>query len=343
MEYLTRSDSGPDCYYYSNTLKKKLSPFTDDAFAIIDNSNTNLCLRTTKSQATNNASISLSKRHAQNLLKHNTVVNFSLADPSDLPAGFLAGPPYSLVFRSEFEDGSVDFVAINLKGGHHDKVCVDVLSAMWPVIREDCLQDALTVASDAVASALLWTISKKSDSAVLVLNASGRILHANESGAELLEQQTVLKEIGGTLSCKDGSESKALLNTLKECARDTAAGREYIIFLGILENAGRLPVSLTRFSCAMYNEPLIVAIMPKRPEPKRVEMLAREMGLTPAEARVAALMQLGLSNREAAPIAGLKEQTFSTYSKRVLSKLNAGCRAEVANMLTWQASLGRAS
>lgn len=343
MEYLKRSDSGPDCYYYSNTLQKKLSPFTDDAVALIDNGNANLCLRTTKSRFVNTTPLNISKRHAQNLLKHNKVVNFSLANPSELPVGFIAGPAYSLVFRSEFEDGSVDFVAINLKGGHHDKVCVDVLSAMWPVIREDCVQDAVKVASDAVTSALLWTISKKSDSAVLVLNASGRILHANESGTELLQQQTVLKDAGGILCCSDGNESKAFLNTLKECARDMTAGREYIIFLGVLENAGRLPVSLTRFSCAMYNEPLIVAIMPKRPEPKRVEMLAREMGLTPAEARVAALMQLGLSNREAAPIAGLKEQTFSTYSKRVLSKLNAGCRAEVANMLTWQASLGRAS
>ena len=72
-----------------------------------------------------------------------------------------------------------------------------------------------------------------------------------------------------------------------------------------------------------------------------VAKLARAGGLTHAEARVAALLQMGLSNKDAAKAAGLKEQSVSTYAKRALSKLNVTSRAEMAQMLTWQAAGGK--
>ena len=65
------------------------------------------------------------------------------------------------------------------------------------------------------------------------------------------------------------------------------------------------------------------------------------MGLTPAEARVAALIREGHSNKQAAEIAGLTVETFNTYAKRVLSKMNVTCRSEMAQMLTWQATMER--
>jgi DNA-binding CsgD family transcriptional regulator len=79
-------------------------------------------------------------------------------------------------------------------------------------------------------------------------------------------------------------------------------------------------------------------MLPMPPNPERVELLGRKLGLTPAEARVAVLMQSGLTNREAAYRAGLKEQTFNTYAKRVLCKLNVTGRTEMAQLLTWQAA-----
>jgi DNA-binding NarL/FixJ family response regulator len=81
--------------------------------------------------------------------------------------------------------------------------------------------------------------------------------------------------------------------------------------------------------------------MPQPPDSRRVEMLARAGGLTAAEARIAALLQMGLSNKDVATTTGLKEQSVSTYTKRVLSKLNVSSRAEMAQLLTWQAAGGR--
>lgn len=86
---------------------------------------------------------------------------------------------------------------------------------------------------------------------------------------------------------------------------------------------------------------MVVVILPRQPHRSRIELVAQKMGLSPTEARVAALLQMGLTNREAAMIAGVKEQTFNTYAKRVLSKMNVGSRSQVAQRLTWQAAWGR--
>ncbi|MFW8637139.1 helix-turn-helix transcriptional regulator [Cribrihabitans pelagius] len=284
--------------------------------------------------------------------------------PQELQQEFLGGAGWTL-FSCAFEDGSEDLIALKLEGGPHDAHCGDILQAIWPVLREDSLRELTGETQAAVTSALLWTISEKTDSAVLVLSAEGALLHCNGSGRDVLKSGHLLQERGGRLSCASPGETAGFYAAVAECARSRRGGarqsgpesppgqpgqpgqpartRELILFLEDRESGMRLPVSLTRYRCAGADAPLVVAILPRQPDRTRIEMLAQKMGLSPAEARVAALIQLGLSNREAAHIAGLKEQTFNTYAKRVLAKLQAAGRAEMAQRLTWQASLGRAS
>ncbi|MGR3762481.1 helix-turn-helix transcriptional regulator (plasmid) [Roseobacteraceae bacterium NS-SX3] len=271
--------------------------------------------------------------------------------PDWLPAvAAAAGAGEWAQFSCRFEDGSRDRIALHLQGGCHDAHCAEILAALWPVAREDALRELAGAANEAVTQALLWTLAKKTDAAVLVLDAGGHLLQCNESGRECLAGGSLLQESGGQLRCANAEETKAFYAALRQCAREpdrpaarrggkTGGARELILFLEDRAHGMRLPVSLTRCPGAA----LVVAILPRQPDRRRIEMLARKMGLSPAEARVAALIQLGLSNREAAHIAGLKEQTFNTYAKRVLSKLDAAGRAEMAQRLTWQASLGRGS
>ncbi|MFY0312876.1 helix-turn-helix transcriptional regulator, partial [Leisingera sp. D0M16] len=267
--------------------------------------------------------------------------------PADLAAALAAGRGWAL-FSCGFEDGSEDLIALRLEGGPHDAHCGDILQAIWPVLREDSLRELAGETQAAVTSALLWTISKKTDSAVLVLDGEGRLLHCNESGRDMLDGGDLLSDSSGRLRCARPGETAGFYAAVAECARSRrgSSGQrpcELILFLEDRKSGMRLPVSLTRYRCAGADQPLVVAILPRQPDRRRIEMLAQKMGLSPAEARVAALIQLGLSNREAAHIAGLKEQTFNTYAKRVLAKMQAPGRAEMAQRLTWQASLGRAS
>ncbi|WP_241482709.1 helix-turn-helix transcriptional regulator [Leisingera sp. ANG-M7] len=268
----------------------------------------------------------------------------------DLARDLAAGRGWAL-FSCAFEDGSEDLIALQLGGGPHDSHCGDILQAIWPVLREDALRELAGETQAAVTSALLWTVSKKTDSAVLVLNADGELLHCNESGRDMLDGGDLLSDRSGRLCCARPGETAGFYAAVAECARARRGGasasgqpaRELILFLEDRKSGMRLPVSLTRYRCGGADRPLVVAILPRQPDRRRIEMLAQKMGLSPAEARVAALIQLGLSNREAAHIAGLKEQTFNTYAKRVLAKLQSAGRAEMAQRLTWQASLGRAS
>jgi DNA-binding CsgD family transcriptional regulator len=208
-----------------------------------------------------------------------------------------------------------------------------------------------------ISEAMLWTISTKSDSAVLVLDEQGQLLESNAAGRDMLDAGTLLRCNGGTLRCADDSETRAFYAAVHSCVTDASpttqgaqsggrqagGGQELIVFLHDSASDMRLPLSLSCYRCADTRRALVVAILPRQPDRTRIEMLAQKMGLSPCEARVAALIQLGLSNREAAHIAGLKEQTFNTYAKRVLSKLDVTGRTEMAQRLTWQASLGRAS
>lgn len=242
-----------------------------------------------------------------------------------------------------FTSGVVDHIALRLEDTATTTTAKTVLDAIWQVLREDCLQDLLDRPTSAAKDALLWMISKNVGAAILVLDHEGNVLQANQAGSALLKNGTLLRETPDGLLCASSKETKALRYAISECLKQRPGESvEMIMLLEVMNGLGRAPLSLSCYNNGT-SDPLIVAMIPQKPDAKRVEMLAQKMGLTPAEARVAALMQTGLSNREASCIAQVKEQTFNTYAKRVLAKLNVSCRAEMAQLLTWQAGVGRAS
>ena len=344
---------------FSRSFQRQISSITTTGFAQLGHNRAGVPVISTSTAQT--AACEADKINLRRLFKPGAIRSFSTLERSQAPPQWLpaslptCGPDTGqhgdsrsgaawVQFACCFEDGSQDRITLHLHGGQHDGHCGHILAAIWPVLREDILREIADQGESAITSALLWTILKKTDSAVLVFNAAGRLLHSNDSGRDLLSAGTLLRKDSGGLRCANDSETKGFYAALRSCALSPPAqNREKILFLEDSEQGIRLPISLTCYRCASTTAPLVVAILPCQPKRSRVEMLAQKMGLSPAEARVAALMQLGLLNREAAHIAGLKEQTFKTYAKRVLSKLDVGCRAEMAQRLTWQASLGRAS
>ncbi len=353
MSILTKAVVSTGRSFFSRSLQRQISTITSTALVQIDAAGNDLRLSSVPGSAKPPAEL---RDLVNAMVKPGALVDFQRVEVTNAAAGWLAeelgvagdgleaDAANWILFACRFEDGSVDHVALRLEGGQHDAHCADIVSAIWPVLREDCLRDLSGQSNSAVNRAMLWTISTKADSAVLVLDAAGRLLDCNDSGRDILDGGTLLQDHGGVLRCVNGAETKAFYEAVRACAEAPPDdNREMIIFLEEAGGSHRLPVSLTRYSRGVSDVPMVVAILPRQPDRSRIEMLAQKMGLSPAEARVAALIQLGLSNREAAHIAGLKEQTFNTYAKRALSKLDVACRTEMAQRLTWQASLGRAS
>lgn len=241
------------------------------------------------------------------------------------------------VYESCFADGSIDYIEVLQSRGRSPANSEKHLQHIWPLLREDCLSEILTDTGKFVDDALLWIINDKIASAVLVLDQSCRLVRANTAGYELLKVQNILRSRGDGICCSNSTDTAHLRKLVKECAvSSTSNGMEKILMLENKSAQSLSLLSLRKFESGP-GATMVIAMLPAPPDPKRIVMLAREMGLTKAEARIASLMQLGMSNREMAIKAKLTEQTCSTYSKRVLSKLNVNCRAEMAQLLTWQA------
>ena len=242
-------------------------------------------------------------------------------------------------FSCRFQDGSTDRIALQLDPAQDAVFTRNFLEKIWPVLREDCLAEAGDMQITFGNEALLWMISDRIDVAVLVLDSRSRMLRINSAARELLDAGRVLRRGRGGVFGHDEKESHRFRSAVLACARaEKPAEGETILFLQGDPHGIRVPVSLSRYYHQGEPTDLVVVMLPMPPDPARVEMLGRKMGLSPSEARVAALMQTGLTNREAASRAGLKEQTFNTYAKRVMNKLQVHGRTEMAQLLTWQAA-----
>lgn len=266
-----------------------------------------------------------------------------------------------------FEGGARDRLVLRPKAHVPQEMLPVLLQAIWPVLREDLMAEEQARDRPPTEQALLWTIATKTDSAVMVLDLNGKLLDCNEAGREYLDSGKLFRtNAKGLLRCNQDLETRSVNEAIRRCVAtdgtvapggdteqagvtgDTGGGtgatdatEECLLFLREQDGEQALPVSFTRYQAAEGAEPMVVVILPRQPHRSRIELVAQKMGLSPTEARVAALLQLGLTNREAASIAGVKEQTFNTYAKRVLSKMNVGSRSQVAQRLTWQAAWGR--
>jgi DNA-binding NarL/FixJ family response regulator len=337
-----------DSLCVSSVLRRTFSNLTSVAIALLDDGRGGVTIGTLPSSG-----IALPSDRGQPAPDPGKPVGF-VATPLDdedrarLDAygGHDHSPAVWSAFRCQFESGRVDTIAVRVEPGADEVKLLGFLSLIWPVLREDCLNEIAGVRSGIADEALLWMIAKKMDVAVFVVNAKGMMLRSNSAAIALLDHGVVLQRTRHGIACKDDTHTRMLRDAIAACATSDPKHADAVIFLPSegpdhQASGGRVPVTLSRFLHDGEATSLVTMMLPSPPDSRRVETLAREMGLTQAEARVAALLQLGLSNRDAAKVAGLTEQSLSTYAKRVLSKLNVTSRAEMAQMLTWQSQGGR--
>ncbi len=281
--------------------------------------------------------------------------------PQSLPAALLDAllptPPAAggwQGFQCRLANGGADLVLMHLPGPAAQDQAEALLRLIWPVLREDALRDqndAKTAGTETDQphppegerpedGALLWLIRARIDLAALVVNPQGLILRQNAAARRMMAAGRVLMRGHGGLHAAGPDETRRLRAAIADCATVPAERGERRLFLHPAEAGPAVPVTLARYIHDGRPTPLVTLLLPEPPAPARVECIARELGLTAAEARVAAMLQTGLPNRSAASSLGLTEQSFSTYAKRVFSKLQVSSRAEMAQMLTWQSHGG---
>lgn len=174
------------------------------------------------------------------------------------------------------------------------------------------------------------------ESAVVVLETSGRMVSLNARAATEVEAGTLMRLLpGGRLVLCDAAADQRL-----EAIRNRPAG-------GAMPQGFYLPgdqpgargwrchvarldaeAALTRVISEAHfvNPPLTVLVMVPGPESTPAERLSTRLGLTPTEAEVSLLLAEGLSTAEISAQRGTSVQTVRNQIKQALAK--AGCRRQ---------------
>jgi DNA-binding CsgD family transcriptional regulator len=181
----------------------------------------------------------------------------------------------------------------------------------------------------------------------LLLDARGRISHANAAAESLLRMQDglMISRNGGLhLAAARPAETAALSRALAQALSVAAGGNDVITGpLRLSRPSGRapllvVPVPLPPPAFALWElvetARAMVLILDPEPRPHAAMKAMKDMlGLTGAEARVAALIAGGLSAPEAAKALGVSPATVKTHLARCFAKTDVHSQLGLARLL----------
>lgn len=163
-----------------------------------------------------------------------------------------------------------------------------------------------------------------------VVSREGRVLQGNEAAQALLRALP-----RGGIRLPDVREQARFLGTLQAMAegRQTGLARPFLLPRGGQRSALVAQLAPIDPKVAPGGEQLLLLTDPEAAqEPARADLL-QLLNLTPAEARVAALVGSGLPPREAALSLGLSEATVRSTLKLVFAKLGVSRQAELVRLV----------
>jgi len=178
---------------------------------------------------------------------------------------------------------------------------------------------------------------------VFALDSLGRVVFSNPAGESLLDdglsvvserltaaqpaaRRDVERAIARILS---GAEEDLIADPLPLLVSRAQSRRPLTVYI-LPVGAGRTPTH----DFLTHVRALVLAIDPEMGSPPDPTVVRDLLGLTLAEARVAALVGSGLPPREAAERLGIAEETARTALKRAFSKIGVSRQSELTGLLT---------
>ena len=176
--------------------------------------------------------------------------------------------------------------------------------------------------------------------ALFVLDAAGRILHANPAALGLMGARDVLNATGGCLTAATREDTQRLHRLVAAAAAADPAERRGGS-MSLASPARRLPLPVTvapvraEASIAINQQPSVLVCVsdPEAGSRMSAERLREVFGLTPAEARVAALISEGLTLRDVADQLGVSFFTVRGQLAKIFEKTGANRQADLARLL----------
>ena len=176
--------------------------------------------------------------------------------------------------------------------------------------------------------------------ALFVLDLTGRILHANPAALSLMQARDVVSAAGGHLVAA-GREPGLCLQRLIAAAASTDPAERRGGSMTLTSPARRLPMPVTvaplgaETSLAIQQRPSVLVCVsdPEAASRMSPDHLRDAFGMTPAEARVAALISDGLTLREVAGQLGLSVYTVRGQLARIFEKTGANRQSDLTRLM----------
>jgi DNA-binding CsgD family transcriptional regulator len=166
--------------------------------------------------------------------------------------------------------------------------------------------------------------------AIVLVDADGRIVHANRAAMRYLDEARAVQRHGGRLTASDLGAAVALRTAIGQAARcSRAAGAGSGVAIPLPEVDGRdLAAWVLPLPGTLPNEPAApcsaeVAIFLREigdTPPLAGELLARHYGITPAECRVLTFLIQGMTPHETASALRCSETTVRTHLQHLFAK-----------------------
>lgn len=189
------------------------------------------------------------------------------------------------------------------------------------------------------------TVLERSDAALLVVDAEGKVLHANPAATALLAGDCGLRLVGGRLSAPLQGEA-ARLHQLIALAGSPDAGRRQGGAMGLTTPSRKLPLSVTITPLGPEPLPIIrarravlVSIIDLESAGALSQQRLRQLfGLSRTEAMVASALYEGDTPKEAAERLGVSAYTVRSHLAHIFEKTGVRRQAELVRLISGLAS-----
>jgi len=194
-----------------------------------------------------------------------------------------------------------------------------------------------TIDANRAESRMLKDVFDLFGSGAFLLDACGRLVHANAAGHELLNAATPLRAVDGRLVAVDGEANRALRDTVAAAAQSATTdvaltlrandgGRYVAHILPLVGEQQRVACGHRAAVAAMFvrKATLEASLCP--------DVIARTYRLTPAELRVLLAMIDAGGVREVSEALGVAETTIKTHLSRLFAKTGASRQADLIKL-----------
>jgi DNA-binding CsgD family transcriptional regulator len=179
-------------------------------------------------------------------------------------------------------------------------------------------------------------------SGMFIVDAGGRIIHANASAHRLISEANVLRAANGRIAAFDPESSRTLLEVFTAAqAGDTAVGKRgiamplasrtgdrYVAHVLPLTSGARRKAGVSYSATAAMFIRKAALDLPSPPE-----AVASAFNLTPAEVRVLfAIVEIG-GVPEVAPVLGVSDQTVKSHLHRIYEKTATKRQADLVKLV----------